>query len=300
MGRVKRQQILGWLAVLLSTAIACYWAAWGIIENFHEGWFYDSLFSNLGLMFVQYLSPLLIFIALSQLSVYLPRIGSIAHAALGLLLPVILKQFNFTMAAFITSPLVLLAALYWFGRPRPRETASAVVIGFSLLALIICGIEPAIRVAGRFDDGNLRARMVEGNGVRLVWAGDGPGWPRAGVSWYEAAKRCQYLEESGERMAAAQQNIWRLPTVEEAVRSMSRHGVNSGGVWDAQNSRASYRIAPDKESPLWNVHSQVIYWWTATEIDIESADIIVYDGKVWARRKQIHPTYLGFRCVKSP
>jgi len=81
---------------------------------------------------------------------------------------------------------------------------------------------------------------------------------------------------------------------------MARHGQNSGGAWDAEIAKATYRATPDKESPLWNVHSQVIYWWTATEVDEEHAYIIVYDGKVWPRAKQFSPAYLGFRCVKQP
>ena len=96
------------------------------------------------------------------------------------------------------------------------------------------------------------------------------------------------------------QHIWRLPTVDEAVRSMARHGQNSGGVWDAEIAKATYKTTPDKESPLWNAHSQVIYWWTATVVDEERAYIIVYDGKVWPRNKQLSPAYLGFRCVKQP
>jgi uncharacterized protein (TIGR03382 family) len=300
MSYLKKQQILGWLAVGLSTAIACFWAMWGIIENFHEGWFYDSLLANLGLMFVQYLSPMLIFVGLSLLSIYLPRIGSIAHVALGVLLPLFLRRPNFAVIGFITLPLVLLGLLYWLGRRRSRKAASAVVIGLPLLTLIVCGVGPAFRVAGRVNDGNLQARLVEGNSVRLIWAADGIGWPREGVNWYEATKRCQYLEEDGRTLAAAPQNIWRLSTVEEAVRSMSRHGANSGGMWDSQNRTASYQTTPDKESPLWNIHSQVIYWWTATEADEQNAYIIVYDGNVSRRRKQIHPGYLAFRCVKSP
>src|SRR5262249_6509641 len=98
--------------------------------------------------------------------------------------------------------------------------------------------------------------------MRLIWAPDGPGWPRRGVSWYEAVRRCQYLTEDGTTLADTPQNIWLLPTVEEAIRSMARHGKNCGGTWDVENAKAAYRIVPDKESPLWNVHSQIIYWWT--------------------------------------
>ena len=48
MSRFSKRQVAGWLAVASSTLIACVWAFWGVIENFHEGWFYDSLFLNLG------------------------------------------------------------------------------------------------------------------------------------------------------------------------------------------------------------------------------------------------------------
>jgi hypothetical protein len=90
-----------------------------------------------------------------------------------------------------------------------------------------------------------------------------------------------------------------LPTVAEAVQSMQRHGQNCGGTWDAASGRASYERTPDKESPLWDVHSQVIDWWTATEVNDREALIIVYDGKVWPRPKRAHWGYLGFRAVKD-
>ena len=61
MSRLSMRQAIGWLAVVLSTFIACFWAFWGIIENFHEGWFYESFFLNVGMMLVQYLSPMIIF-----------------------------------------------------------------------------------------------------------------------------------------------------------------------------------------------------------------------------------------------
>ena len=201
---------------------------------------------------------------------------------------------------FIIVPLGVLGVLYWFGRPQPRKAAAALIITLPLLTVILCGAEPLWRVSHRINDGNLAIRLVESNDVALMWAADGPGWPRRGMSWDEARERCQYLTEDSAVLASTVQNIWRLPTVDEAVRSMSRHGENSGGSWDAQKAQASYQTPPDKETPLWNVYSQVIYWWTATEVDEEHAYMIVYDGKVWPRAKQFGPAYLGFRCVKSP
>jgi hypothetical protein len=149
------------------------------------------------------------------------------------------------------------------------------------------------------DDGDRSARRVAGNGVDLIWAPEGPGWPANGLTWEEAKRRCRHLTEDGLSLAQTPQDIWRLPTLEEAVRSMHRHGRTSGGSWDSARARASYQRTPDKESPLWNIHSQVIYWWTATEANEGEAYIIVYDGQVWPRPKGARWGYLGFRAVRD-
>jgi len=293
------RRLAGWIALGLSTLITCFWAFWGIVENFHEGWYSESLLVNLGLMVIQYLSPMLIFMAVTLLSIFWPRFGGGLHVIVALLAIWFFKAFSNAATFLVILPLIGLGLLYWFGRPEPRKTAASVALGLPLLTLIIAGIGPAIRVSQRVDDRNLQVRLVHGNGVDLTWAPDGPGWPRTGGNWYNAQQACEYLGEDGLSIAPTPQRIWRLPTVGEAVRSMSRHSVNSGGIWDTETFEATYETTPDKESPLWNVHSQIIYWWTATEIDEEQAYIIVYDGKVWPRSKGFGPAYLGFRCVKN-
>jgi hypothetical protein len=298
--QLDKRQIVGWIAVGLSTTITCLWAFWGIIETFHEGWYYESWLANVGLMFAQYLSPMLIIIGVTLISILWPRVGGGLHVACALLAAWFFGAFTNTVVFLLITPLIGIGALYWFGRPRPRKIAISLAVGLPILTLIISGIAPVLRVSQRIDDGNLQARLVHGNGVELVWAPDGPGWPRTGADWYEAQQACQCLDEDGLSLASAPQYIWRLPTVDEAVRSMARHGQNSSGVWNAETAKATYETPPDKESPLWNTHSQVIYWWTATEVDEEHAYIIVYDGKVWPRDKQLSPAYLGFRCVKPP
>ena len=299
MKQLNRRQIVGWLAVGLSTVVTCFWAVWGITENFHEGWYFESLLSNLGLMFVQYLSPMLIFLAVALISICWPRIGAALHGALALLVVWFFQGLTNPITLVLMVPLIGLGALYWFGRPQPRKLAICLVIGLPMLTLIIAGIEPVHRVSRRLDDGVLQARVVPGNGVDLNWAPDGPGWPRSGADWDEAQRVCQHLSQDGLTVVSVPQHVWRLPAVDEAVRSMARHGQNSGGVWDAGAAKASYETTPDKESPLWNVYSQVIYWWTATEVDAEYAYIIVYDGEVWPRAKKFSAAYLGFRCVKE-
>ena len=296
--RLDKHQIIGWIAVSISTLITCFWAFWGIIENFHEGWYSQSLLVNLGLMLVQYLSPMLIFMAVTLISIYWPRLGGSLHIIIALFAIGFFQAFSNAATFLIIIPLAALGVLHWFGRPQPRKIALSLVLILPLLTLLIAGIEPVMRVSRRLDDGNLNARLVQGNGVELLWAPDGPGWPRQGENWYEAQRICQHLREDGLSLAAAPQHIWRLPSADEVVRSMARHGQNSGGVWDEQSGTAVYATPPDKESPLWNLHSQVIYWWTATEIDQDRAYIIVYDGKAWPRSKQFGPAYLGFRCVK--
>lgn len=300
MKQLDKRQIAGWIAAGLSIIITCFWAFWGIIENFHEGWYYQSWLSNVSLMLVQYLSPMLIFMGLTLVSITWPRWGAGLHLIVALLAVWFFQAFSNAATFLIITPLFGLGLLYWMGRPQPRRIAVSLAIGLPLLTLTVSGIGPVLRVSHRFDDGNLQARWVHGNGVNLIWAPDGPGWPRAGINWYEAARTCRYLDEDGLALAPAPQQIWRLPTVDEAVRSMARHGRNSGGIWDAENARATYKTTPDKESPLWNTHSQVIYWWTATAVDEARAYIIVYDGQVWPRAKQFGPAYLGFRCVKQP
>jgi hypothetical protein len=297
--QIKKRQLAGWIAVGLSTVITCFWAFWGIIENFHEGWYFESWLSNVGLMFVQYLSPMLLFMGVTLISIFWPRIGGTLHVVFALFATWFFQAFNNPVMFLLIAPLVGLGALYWYGRPQPRKLAVSLVVGLPMLTLIIAGISPVIRVSQRIDDGNLQARLVHGNGVNLVWAPDGPGWPRSGVDWHKAQQMCQHLSGDGLTLAPDPQHIWRLPTVDEGVRSMARHGQNSDGVWDVEIAQAAYKTTPDKESPLWNIHSQVIYWWTATEVDEDRAYIIVYDGKVWPRSKQIGPAYLGFRCVKQ-
>jgi hypothetical protein len=301
---LDKRRLAGWTAVTLSTIITCFWAFWGIIENFHEGWYFASWLSNVGLMLAQYLSPMLLFMAVTLISILWPTAGAALHLILAIFAAWFFHALSNPAVLLFILPLIGLGALYWYGRPRPRALAAALVIALPLLTLILSGISPALRVSQRVDDGNLQARLVEGNGVALIWAPDGPGWPRSGTDWFNARRTCRYLGEDGLSKAAAPQDIWRLPTVDEAVRSVARHGRNSGGVWHAESAQAVYETSPDKESPLWNTQSQVIYWWTSTEVatsvDEETAYIIVYDGRVWPRKKQLSQDYLGFRCVKEP
>ena len=82
---------------------------------------------------------------------------------------------------------------------------------------------------------------------------------------------------------------------------MMIHGENAGGVWDPATEKATYDRNPDKETPLWDIHSKVIYYWTADNslTDDSKAYIIVYNGGVFPRAKTNSQDYLSFRAVKK-
>ncbi|HXY13587.1 MAG TPA: hypothetical protein VEI26_03700 [Terriglobales bacterium] len=295
----KRHQIVGWAAVSISTLVACFWAFWGSIENFHEGWFYTSVWQNISLMFVQYLSPMLIVMVISILALLwrrlaLPLLGAFAVVAAWLF------RGSHAAITLIVIPLLGLGILYHFGRPEPRRWAWRCLIGLPLSTMVVCGAYPGWRAIHRFDDGNYGMRQIQGNGVTLVWAPEGPGWPSHYASWQDAERACKYLAGDGRSLTDQPQNLWRLPTVDEAVRSMVFRGRNAGGTWDPVLHRANYRVQPDKDSPLWRVHSQVIYWWTDTQADSGKAYRIAYNGYVFPFDYKGWGDYWAYRCVCEP
>jgi len=295
---LNKSERMGWIAAAFSITIACLWAFWGANEAFHEGWYYENLLKNLGLTVLQYLSPMLIFMGIGLVSITWPRVGGAFHIAVALLAAVFFDIRSNTVLLFGLIPLIGIGILYWYGRLPSRKAAARWMIALPVFVALVSGAVPGYRVSQRIDERSLEAQTVRGNGVTLTWAPAGPGWPREGTNWHDAQKACQWLSQDGKELASGPQNIWRLPGVDEAVRSMALHGENSRGMWDEKSAQTEYEHRPDKEFPLWDQYSPIIYWWTATEADAEKAYIIVYDGRVWERSKQLAVGSLGFRCVK--
>jgi hypothetical protein len=309
--------ILGWLAVGIAAILSSLWAFIGAYESFHEGWYFDSLAENLVLT-AKYLGLPLIFIGLAAAALRLPRVGAILCPLFGIgfwvwaLATRKSPSFNFALVfVFMTLPLTILGILFWLGRPRPSRRAYAITILLPVLVAAVFAAEPVTRIARRIDDGNRGMRIVQGNGLKLIWAPQGPGWPNPdphdtlwitewrGPTWEEAQRVSRYLSADGMSVASTPQNIWRLPTIEEAVRSMTRHGQNCSGAWDSVNSRASYSMKPDKESPLWNSHSVIIYLWTSSEYNSGRAFSIDFNGNTYRRNKTLNWGSQGFRAVRD-
>ncbi|MFA7228479.1 MAG: hypothetical protein WC061_05540 [Melioribacteraceae bacterium] len=297
MEKEKKRKIIGWIAVSISAFFANAWAFWGIIENFHEGWYFANFFDNVLMMFGQYLLMPLGFMILALISIRWNRIGTLLHLILAAGAFALFGGMNAGFM-FVVTPLIGLALLYWFGRLEKLKLARFLVAGLPLLIILGLGLFHGIRIAGRYNDNNFEARLIKGNGVELLWAPKGPGWPDKGTNWYDAVKICAHLNDDGKSLCKNELNIWRLPTADEAVRSQVYHGSNAGGVWNHKAKTADYTNLPDKESPLWNINLKTIYWWTSSDVSDKQAYIIVYNGGVWPRNKNLKADYLSFRAVK--
>jgi hypothetical protein len=315
---MSRRAILGWVAVGISTVLSSLWAFWGVFESFHEGWYFESLTRNLVLT-VKYLTLMLSLVALSVTALRWPRVGGAVYqlSGAGFCIWILTTRRVLNLGVVlswmpVTLPLLVLGALFWVGRPRPLGLAYKISLFVPLAVAVGTAAEPVARIAGRVDDGDRGQRMVEGNGVKLIWAPEGPGWPKPdpddetwrtrwrGPTWKEAREVTRRLAADGETLASTPQDIWRLPTIDEVVRSMARHGVNCEGVWDPARGRASYATRPDKEPPLWNPHSVIIYWWTSSEESASRAYCIDFKGNVYSRDKTSTLGSQGFRAVRDP
>jgi hypothetical protein len=296
--KARNKNITGYIAVTISALFANLWAYWGIIENFHEGWYHPDLSDRILMMFGQYLAVPLVFIVLGLISFNWPKIGALLHVVLAVFAYFIFGRVTAGLF-FISIPVLGLSLLYWVSCFPRKIYAYITILILPMILMIGIGIYQFHRVSLRYNNHKPEAMLIQGNGVRLVWAPDGPGWPDKGTTWDEACRICRHLDTNGKIILTREVGIWRLPTVDEAVRSQVYHGQNSGGVWDRTKNEASYQLPPDKESPLWNPNVKTIYWWTSTEVNNKQAYIIVFNGGVFPRDKKIRAGYLNFRAVKN-
>jgi len=72
-GRWTWRGVIGWSAVALNLLVSCFWAFWGAIENFHEGWHYGHVGLNL-LWTLAYLHRMLAAVLLGLLALRWPRL----------------------------------------------------------------------------------------------------------------------------------------------------------------------------------------------------------------------------------
>ncbi|MBW2975117.1 DUF1566 domain-containing protein [Candidatus Woesearchaeota archaeon] len=292
-----KKAVIGWIAVAITLLIASLWAWWGILENFHEGWYSASLLENLLMLFIQYLSFSIVFIILAIISIYYKKVGAALFIALALF-SVFFFNMDMTVILFILPFLLMLGAGFYFGKINNKKLAIYLIIGIPVLIILGFGIPNLLKVGQRANDNNFGLRVIEGNGIALTWAPKGIGFPEEGTDWNKAGYNCLHLSEDGTRLEDAEQNIWHLPTKEEIVRSLTRKDKNAGGTINPQG-KPEYRIQPDKETPLWDPNSKIIYYWTSEEKDKNYSFMVSYNGQLLWRSKTSGAGYHGYRCVKE-
>jgi len=117
---------------------------------------------------------------------------------------------------------------------------------------------------------------------------------------------CRYLSEDGKTLMNERQNIWRMPTTEEIVRSLVGEGKNARCTWDKKSGKADCVRRPNKDTPLWAPDEEPIYYWSADEYDEESAWYVPYNGGIRYggvishRTKDWGNPRHGYRCVREP
>lgn len=285
------KKTLGWLFLVILSGIISFWAFWGIVESFYEGWYNKSFIANLWLTISRYLLPVWILLLPSILAIYYKKIGTIVFATLGVSISLYFTQWFF----FI--PLFVIAALSWFSQLPSKTLCVLIILGAPLITLVISGFQPAYRVATRFDGDISKPFKTMTNGQQLTWAPPGPGWPSNPSNWIEAVETCERLAPDGKTIADTIVGLWRLPTIEEIVASTYFHGKPMPGTWSKETLKTYFEFTPDKEPPMWNPHSPIIYWWTSNTAG-DSALMYSFNGVVFNQEKQHKAGYYGFRAVR--
>lgn len=324
---------------------------------YHEGWwgpFYIRLI---------YLIPGSAFLLLTLAGIKWPRMGGWLIVVIGGLFTIFFMDIHFVdgrltadrdlTGALVSVPLVFLGVLLLIeGRNQKRRIAQGwtphpkwwrrnlwylLAVAFPLLILIGMSAVNLPMVLSRKDDGDRGIRLIEGNGVSLVWAPEGPGWNwmqdyggypswnmvalygldpvgmgekpgfdyRAGeyASTAEMAEYnlCLYLSLDGLTLENEVQNIWRMPTVNDYARSFTRDGENAGCLWDGiSQDQMTCETNPNKETPLWAPDLSPIYYWAAEEYNDSQAYFVSYNGWVNATIKTGGNPRHSYRCVRDP
>ncbi len=351
---INKHRIPGWIAILLLTTITSFWVFWSFGELYYEAW-------GLPLhMVVRYLYPAAICLAFTAICLLWPRIGGAIMVVIGVVFAVWWMSLQIRRGAtapaglmltfFLSGGLAIIGILFWidayFKRKYPPDQATprnwfrrnakaiiatAIPIGIALGTTI--GNAPILFT--RQDDGIRTERLIEGNGVRLIWAPEGPGWAKgsegagSNLNWNQIALYglppigfdlkakdahrmatqaemdsfclCRYLSADGKILMETPQNVWRMPTTHEFVRSLVHHGTNAGCEWDSVSHYANCDVIPDKESPLWATDYWPIYMWTYDEHDSAEAYFVNYNGRAVSYQNKFwgNPRH-GYRCVREP
>ena len=110
---------------------------------------------------------------------------------------------------------------------------------------------------------------------------------------------CAYLDADGMALLPEPTFVWRLPTPDEVLRSLTRNGENAGCTWDGRSPHAVCLESTNKETPLWAPDERPIYYWTSAEQDQENALGVNYQAGITPIPKSRTSGSVGYRCVRE-
>jgi hypothetical protein len=193
-----KDKLPGYAATALVILVTGLWTLWSVAELYYEGWWgpWDKR--------VPYLVPALCCLALSLLAITWPRVGGWLlvgiggaftlwwwgmRARAGVLTPrIVLGTFPVSGLLVVTGVLFLVEGRYrrrlrsqgWTPDKRRlhRYLRQLLAVGVPVLVALAVSAYWAPVLLTRDDDGHRGARLIEGNGLTLVWAPAGPGWSR--------------------------------------------------------------------------------------------------------------------------
>ena len=270
-------RVPGWSASVLMVVVTVFWTYWGIAEMYHEGWW--GAWTNR----LPYLVPIAVTLIPGLVAFRWPLVGGALIVVIGLFaavffgggVTVIGLAIALTGGAFVFDGLIRRRAP---SQPAPapmpwwrRHWRYVLLLGAPLIVAVGISAATLPIVLGRVDDGDRSARLIEANGVTLIWAPEGPGWnwlqPWGGYpSWQRIAlygvpplglddkpgygrrvdgagegvystaadmaerNLCRYLSADGTTLLDQPQDLWRMPTTDEVVRTFgfpSWEGTNA-------------------------------------------------------------------------
>jgi hypothetical protein len=277
-----KHKLPGYIATALVTVTTTFWMYWGAMEMYYEGW------GNPYPLPLAYLIPAVACLIFALIALTWPRVGGWLLIIVGIGFTIwwwimaegrdwlnwrwVLQTFPLSgMLAFVGVLFLLearnrkrLQAEGWKPDPRwwKRNLRYLVGVGIPLVLLIGVTVSYAPTLIRRVDDGDRGARLIQGNGVTLIWAPEGPGWnwkqewggypsynslaffgvapiglknrEEIGENVYASFEDmqttgvCAYLSEDGTQLLDEAQYIWRFPTVDEIARSLVIHNQNAG------------------------------------------------------------------------
>ena len=345
MGQALRR-LPGRIAAGLMIALTTFWTYWGVAEMYHEGWW--GAWTNR----LPYLVPTAVCLVPTLLALAWPLVGGSILVLLGVASALffgrgvaVLGLVMATIGGLFVTDGILRRRMTGGDEEAPpgpwwrRHLKILLAVGLPLVVLVVVSVATLPRVLARVDDGDRGQRLIEGHGVTLVWAPEGPGWnwkqPWGGYpSWHSVAlygvapvglgdkpgygrqgedyvyataedmaatNLCRYLSADGTTLMDEPQDVWRMPTADEVVRSLVRHGENAGCTWEGEErTQAVCAVLPDKESPLWATDRSPIYYWVADSQDEDLGVYVSYNGWVNATIKSGGNPRHSYRCVREP